>query len=406
MGKFVQLIPFEEALTRISSEKWKPLETEVIDPEESLGRVVAMDVYASEDFPAWNRSLVDGYAVRSSTTAGASETNPLTFDLNGIVEAGASSFTEYKGDSCTEIYTGGILPDDYDAVIMAEDGERDGNKIRIYGAIDAWKNVERQGDDLQSGAIIVRKSNIVRPWHISAMVSSEVEKLEVYRKLKIAVLSTGNELFPGSTGHIRNTTQMLYRNYLNRTFMDTCDAGVAHDDYREISSMAADALKKNDCLIVTGGTSLGGKDEVPEAISALGEVVFAGSMIRPGRTLTLYIVDGKPVFSVSGIPVPSLLSFDIFFEHFLLTLIGLKHYRDTVTGRLSQALTNKAGYAGIYRVKLTSGEDGNRVELIKTKGTGTLNSLLNSNGTLLVPGHVEGLDAGSLVQVKLFGDAT
>lgn len=405
MEKFEQLIPFEDAIYRITKEKWNPIKTEIIAPEESIGRVTAKDVIATKDYPAWNRSLVDGYAVRSTDLSGVTETNPATLKLNGIVEAGGSSFEEFRIGHCTEIYTGGILPDDYDAVIMAEDVERDGDAVRIFNGIQAWKNVEKKGDDLKSGTTIMKKSELIHPWHISAMVSGEVVKLEVYEKIRIFILSTGNELFPGSLGYIKNTTQMLYQSYLNRTFLEPYSAGIAHDDEKEIASMAEYALRQSDCLIITGGTSLGGKDEVPEALSGLGKVVFAGSMIRPGRTLTLYNVNGKPVFSVSGIPVPSLLSFDIFFEQFLDTAIGLKQYRKTITGILSHSLTNKAGYAGIYRVRFIPEKESNVVELIKTKGTGTLNSMLNSNGTLLVPGNVEGLEAGSQVQVKLFGDA-
>lgn len=404
MGKFTQLIPFEEAVRRILNGNWNIIGTEKVSPEESMGRLAVRDVLAVRDFPQWNRSLVDGYAVRTSDTAVASDTNPLDLNLNGVVEAGSSSFKGYVDESCTEIYTGGILPEDYDAVVMAEDVERHGQTIRIFRKVEPWDNVEKYGDDIRSGTCIVEKSKQIHPWHISAMISSNVKEVEVYRKLKIAIISTGNELFPGSYGHIENTTQTMYQNYLSRPFLEPHSLGIAHDDYLEIASIAMKALKENDCLIVTGGTSLGGKDEVPEAFSDKGKIVFAGSMIRPGRTLTLYEIEGKPVFSVSGIPVPSLLSFDVFFEEYLVATLGFRDYRKAVTGKLVHSLTNKAGYAGIYRIRFIPSEDGNLVDLIRTKGTGTLNSMLRSNGTLVVPGHIEGLSAGSMVQVKLFGD--
>lgn len=404
MSKFHNLIPFEEAVRRIRSQDWNPIEKETVQTSLSSGRILFSDVAAVADYPAWNRSLVDGYAVRSLDVSGASATNPVELGINGVIEAGASSFTEYREGECTEIYTGGMLPADYDSVVMAEDAERHGDRIRIMDSVHQWENVERKGEDISSGTKLLQASQIIRPWHISAMVSSNVTTVQTYRKIRVSVLSTGNELFPESLGHISNTTQMLYLDYLNRPFISTANAGMAHDDQAEIANLAEDALKNSDCLIITGGTSLGGKDEVPEAISQMGEVVFAGSMIRPGRTLTLYNVNGKPVFSVSGIPVPSLLSFDVFFEEYLKAVTGLEQYRTEITGVLQDSLSNKAGYAGIYRVRCYSAENSNIVELIRTRGTGTMHSMLKSNGTLIVPGDVEGLEAGSIVRVKLFGD--
>lgn len=405
MSRFVGLIPFEEALERIRFTKWNNVETERIRSRESSGRLAAEDIFAAEDFPKWNRSLVDGYAVRSVDCGGASETNPLNLKINGIVEAGSTTFKVFMEGHCTVIYTGGLIPPDYDSVIMAEDAEPEENSINIFKGTKPWENVERKGDDIRSGAAILKASELARPWHVSALVSSGVDEIRVFRKLRIGVLATGNELFPEAQGHIPNTTQNLFVDYLRRPFLEPETVGIAHDDVEEISRMAEKALQGRDCLIITGGTSLGGKDDVPEAISTSGNVIFAGSMIRPGRTLTLYEVEGKPVFSVSGIPVPSLLSFDVFFEEYLKTVLQLKQYRQIVTGKIVHPLTNKAGYAGIYRVRIIPSGNGSSVEIVKTKGTGTLSSILGSQGTLLVPGNVEGLEAGSTVQVKLFGDA-
>ena len=120
--------------------------------------------------------------------------------------------------------------------------------------------------------------------------------------------------------------------------------------------------------------------------------------------MTLYESRGKPVFSISGVPVPSMLSFDLFFEEYLKSMTGLKEYHRSVTGKLSSNVTNKAGYAGIYRVKLVPGEHGLTVEVIRTHGTGSISSILDSDGIILIPGTVEGLEAGQLVEVKLFGD--
>lgn len=405
MGKFIELIPYEEAVSRIHSAKWRQLSPESLKPEDSAGRISYSEVVARKDVPQWNRSLVDGYAVRLADCSGASDANPVELDINGIVEAGGSSYNGFRKGAATEIYTGGIVPPDYDAVLMAEDIERLENAIRLSSSPKVWENVKKKGEEISDGSTIIEKSHIIRPWDITAMISAGVEEIKVYRKLHIGVISTGNELFEGSEGYIPNTTQRIFVDYLNHHFISGSPAGVSHDNKTEIRKYVTEALNKFDCVIVTGGTSLGGKDEVPEAMEGIGNIVFAGSMIRPGRTLTLYEAKGKPVFSVSGIPVPSLVSFDTYFEEYLKQATGLESYRQEVSGILTSNVSNTAGYTGIYRVKYSSGKDGGTVELVKAKGSGSINSILSSNATLMVPGEVEGYPAGATVTVKLFGDA-
>lgn len=404
MGKFLKLISLDEALDRIRNTAWDTPKKESIHVASSLGRISAGDVAAKSNFPPWNRSLVDGFAVNLSDCKSASDTNPVTLGTNGVVEAGRSRFDKYIEGECTEIYTGGIVPDSYDAVIMAEDCIIEEGNITITSVPKQWANIERAGDDLRGGDMILAESSVIKPWNITALVSSGVETVDVFEKIRVGVISTGNELFSDAEGKIPNTTQNLIVNYLNRGFIEARAAGIAHDDSREIRDMINVALKENHCVVVTGGTSLGGKDEVPEAMSEISNVVFGGAMIRPGRTMTLYESDGKPVFSVSGVPVPSMLSFDLFFEEYVRTVTGLKEYRKTLTATLSSNVSNKAGYAGIYRVNLISGEDGEVAEVIKTHGSGSISSMLKSDGTLVIPGTVEGLEAGEHVKVKLFGD--
>ncbi len=405
MGRFIELIPYREAVSRIHSTAWRPIPHEKVKTGKSAGRIASEKVDGKKDVPMWNISLVDGYAVSLDDCSGASETNPMEMEINGVVEAGSSSYKGYRKGTATEIYTGGIVPSDYDAVIMAEDVERHGTSIRFFKTPKAWENVKKRGEELRESSNIIEKSHLIRPWDITAMISAGVEEIEVYRRLDIGVISTGNELFEGSEGYIPNTTQRIFIDYLNHHYLAASPAGVSHDNRDEIREFISRALDKHDCVIVTGGTSLGGKDEVPEAMAGLGEIVFAGSMIRPGRTLTLYEAKGKPVFSVSGIPVPSLVSFDTYFEEYLKQVLGIVSYRQEVSGTLKTKITNTAGYTGILRVKYTPGKNGGTVDLVKAKGSGPINSILNSNATLLVPDDVEGYPEGTTVNVKLYGDA-
>ena len=404
MGRFLKLISLEEALEKIRSTDWKPLEREMVATSQSLGRISTSGVKAETDFPKWNRSLVDGFAVKQSDCRKASETNPLRMNVNGVVEAGRSKFDGYLEGQCTEIYTGGIVPAQYDAVIMVEDCSVEEGYIRITSPPKMWANIEKAGDDIKRGDVLVPASSRIKPWHITALISSGVESLEAYQKIRVGVISTGNELFASAEGMIQNTTQNLIINFLNSRFIKAEFAGMAHDDAGEIRGLVKKALEKYHCVVITGGTSLGGRDEVPESLAEISNVVFGGAMIRPGRTMTLYESKGKPVFSISGVPIPSMLSFDLFFEEYLKSLTGLKDFHRSVTGRLSSNLTNRAGYAGIYRVRLVEGKEGLMVDVARTHGTGSISSILDSDGTILIPGTVEGLEAGQIVEVKLFGD--
>ena len=404
MGRFFGLISFEEALQRISSNSWTKPGTMTVPCSDSPGLIACSTVYSKSNVPRYNRSLVDGFAVNSRNCAGATETNPVKLKIIGIVQAGETTSHYSNAGECIEIYTGGRIPPGCDSVLMAEEVERETGFIISSRAPEPWDNVEKAGDDLHAGTEIVRSSSIIRPWQAAAMISSGVPEVEVFRKLRLGVISTGNELFRESEDYVENTNQIMLTRYFRRSFVSTEEIGILHDDQQEISGKIRESIQNYDALIITGGTSLGGRDEVPDAISRIGKVIFGGVMMRPGRTITLYKVNDKPVFSVSGNPAPALISVEEFWERYIKTAFGVTGLRRKIMARLSCSVTNTPGYTTILRVKVGNLEDGMIAEPIISHGTGKLSTMIEADGTMVIPGNVEGYDKGQIIEIKFFGD--
>lgn len=405
MGRFYGLISFEEALQRISSTSWIKPGTMSVPCSDSPGLIACSTVYSKSDVPGYHRSLVDGFAVNSGNCNDATETNPVKLKIIGIVQAGEMASHYAGAGECFEIYTGGRLPPGCDTVLMVEDVERETGFIIFSRGPEPWENVERAGDDLHAGTEIVRGSSIIRPWQAAAMISSGIPEVGVFRKLRLGIISTGNELFRESENFIENTNQIMLASYFRRSFVSTEAIGILHDNQQEISGKITESIQIYDALIITGGTSLGGRDEVPDAISRIGKVIFGGVMMRPGRTIALYEVNGKPIFSVSGNPVPALISVEEFLERYIETVIGITGLRRKVMAKLSCSVTNRAGYTTILRVRVRNSEDGMIAEPIVSHGTGKLSTMIGADGTMVIPGNVEGYDKDQIIEIKFFGDS-
>ena len=402
MQGFGSLMAFSTAVERLAGRKWHRAATEIIGVHESAGRISAADVYAGENSPSFNRSAVDGYAVMSSDVSGASEYNFITLEVKGEIEAGLSHQASMDHGQAYEIYTGGELPEGSDAVVMAEYAERSGNSLRVFRSVRKFENVSRAGEDISRGQKIVGSGEIIRAQHIAACIAVGIEKLEVFTVLEMGVISTGNEIMPGMG--VRNTTQPLLLTYFSSAYLRTDDLGVVPDDPAEIQSAIEIGISRHDILVITGGTSLGSRDLVADVLDDMGEMVFGGVMIRPGRTISLYDMGGKPVFSVSGLPVAAVISLEAFLDPFLAVQTGLKRTRVVVRAAITERVANRDGMRSYLRVKVRITENGLVADPLRITGSGILSSLLLSNGITVIPENREGLEEGEIVDITLIGD--
>ncbi len=413
MSGFPSLMGIDEALSTIRAHiKWLPPPVEFVRLEESIGRIVGRDVAASFDVPAFDRSAMDGYAVIGSDTTSASPTNPIDFEIVARSQPGTApnELPVVEIGKAVEIYTGGPLPPKSDAVVMAEFAKRENRELQVLKPVAPWQNVSRRGEDFRSGETIVGAGIKIRGWHIGALASVNLVEVPVYRRLRIGVLSTGAELKePGETlrlGEIVNSSKPMLKSLIREHGFDPVDLGTVPDDLEQVKAGLARGLSSAEMLITTGGTSVGERDLVPEAIGELGDpgLLVHGVFMRPGKPTGIGVVNGKPIFMFSGYPVAALVAFEVFVLPIIETLLGLRKQPEAkIRARLTRRVTTPVGVRSYVRVKVI--EDKNReltVEPLRLTGSGILSSMTRANGILVVPESVEGFDEGQLVEVSVF----
>jgi molybdopterin molybdotransferase len=409
MEGFKSLARVDDALRLLlahTTHRPRPIE---VDIEDSLNLISAEDVIAQSDFPPFDRSAVDGYAVRSSDTLGASLLNPVELRIVGEVEAGTDpSLMKPLGEGeAYIIYTGAPLPPGADAVVMAEDAFREGDVVKVQRQVTRYQNVSRKGEDFQAGKLVIRRGERVKPWHIAALASLNIRKVKVYR-LRVAILSTGSEVVElsdpraGSPGTIINSTKPLLKSLLRADGYEPLDLGTVPDDVELIANKLSIGLREADAVITTGGTSIGAYDVVPEAVRRLGKVLFNGVRMRPGKPTGAGVVDGKPVFMLSGFPVAGLAGYMAFVRPTLLHMTSSREEPlPRVKGVITRRVANIAGVRTYLRVKVRATGKGYEVEPLAITASGVLSTLTEANGLLIIPEDVEGYDEGDEVEVVL-----
>lgn len=386
------------------------LEAESVELTSALGRTVAEVVVAPFDVPPFDRSAVEGYAVIASDTTSASATNPVELSIAGRSEAGSTpdSLPPVQRGAAVEILTGGPMPPGADAVVMVEHTKRTEGKIFIHRPVGPFQNVSRRGEDFAEGETVLRRGTRVRPWHIGAVASLNLVRITVQRKLRVALISTGSEVKePGSEirpGEIVNSSKPMLTALLVDHGCEPLNLGTIPDDAASIRHAIERALSQADVVVTTGGTSLGEKDLVPEILNSLGKpgVIVHGVAIRPAKPTGFAIINGKPVFMLSGYPVAALLGFQLFVEPAIHILRGSYRAPDArVHARLTRKVATPVGVRSFVRVRVAKEGSEYRAEPLRLTGSGILSSMTKANGILVVPEHSEGYDEDAVVEVNI-----
>ena len=415
MKGFKRLISVDEALDIMFREvpvrEPEEIEVGIID---SVGRIASRDVYARYDIPPFDRSAIDGYALRSSETTSASPTNPIEFRVIGRIAPGddPGKIPRVGEGEAVEIYTGALIPQGADAVVMAENVIREGDKIYVTKPVAPLQNISRRGEDFKRGEIIISKGTRIRAWHIAALAAQNITRVHVYRRLRIGVLSTGSEIIePGDPSYspesnrIINSTKPLLRALIRESGCEDIDLGTVEDNKDLIREKILSSIDDIDILITTGGTSIGGTDLVPDAVSSIegSRILFHGLRIRPGKPVGLAIVKNKPVFMFSGLPVSALVEFQILVEPLINRIYGSKPLpRPIAKGIVTRRIANPPSTRSFVRVRVYRGGDGNvYIEPLAITGSGLISTLVKGNAILVVKEDLEGYDEGDLAEVEL-----
>ena len=383
----------------------KPLEEESVPLQQALGRTLASDIISTEEVPAFDKSAMDGYALRAAETFGASPTDPVSLKVIGEVLPGEMSDLEVGPGEAVRIMTGGAFPEGADAVLMAELTTDHGKKVMVHGSVVPRRNVARAGEDIQKGDRVLERGRVLRPTDLGVLASIRIVELQVTRQSVVGILSTGNELVePDSDeathpGRVVNSCRFLLEGLITQAGGLPHQLGTLRDD-RELMRAALLAFD-GDILVTTGATSVGKEDYLPGLLAELGELLVHGVNIRPAAPLAFGQLGKALAVLLPGNPVAAMVGFDAFVRPALQLQLGQREERKNrrVRGRLRRKLASSLNRTDFVRVLLVA--DG-EVEPLRSGGAGILTSVTRADGFVIVPRDDEGLEAGTEVEVYLY----
>ena len=327
---FKRLVPPEEALTRLSElVPPRPLGVEELPLLEAYGRVLAEDVRAPWNVPPFPKSLVDGYAVRYEDVRGAGEENPIELRLAGRVPVGFdASGLRVESGTAVEIDTGAMLPPGADAVVPVEYADVRDGRVLIYRSVAWGENVGWPGSDVYRGAVLARRGARLDPVLLGSLAAAGVGRVKVYRRVRVALASSGNELVepgrPLRPGSIHDANTYLLAAMVRELGGEPLVLGIVGDDEEEIARALERALREADVAVFTGGTSAGPEDLVYRVIGERGVVVAHGLKMKPGKPTVVGVVGGKPVFGLPGNPLSAAFVFRRVVAPYLAAMMGSK----------------------------------------------------------------------------------
>jgi putative molybdopterin biosynthesis protein len=408
---FRKLLTFDEAKKAIKSQlRTKPLGAEEISLLESSNRVLAENVIAGIDVPPFDRSTVDGYAVRAEETFGAEENKPVVLQFSGTVNIGELARAAVGKGKTVEIVTGAPMPEGTDAVVMIEHTSRTGDDVTIYSAVAKNENTMKAGADIKKGESILRKRQPLGSREIGVLAALGIAKAKVYMVPRIAVLSTGPEVIePGMklpSGRIYDINAYTLSTAVQESGGKPVYLGVFPDSADELNKALRRALASSDMVVTSGGVSVGPKDIMPKTLDALGEpgLIFSGIAIKPGKPTTLACVAGKPVFSLPGHPTSALLTFQLFVRPLIQIMSGRKAHKPLeVKAFASMRMFPAKGRRTFIMVKLKRGkQEGLIAEPVEAALSGAITTLVKADGFVEIPEDMQFIDAGEAVGVELF----
>ncbi len=412
--QFLTVITRDEATARFQQHlRLEPLGKETVPLAGALNRVLAEDVLADVDVPAFDRSNVDGFALVASDTFGSMEEKPRTVRLTGEVLApGVAPESTVSTGVATAIATGGMLPRGADAVVMVEYTEvaapGDGRLVEIRRAATPGENVSYSGTDIARGETVLRTAQLLTSREIGVLAALGLAEVAVYRRPRVAIFSTGNEIVaPGNplrTGAVYDSNAAIIGAAVEELGGTPVQLGVVPDDDEALAGALARGLE-SDLVVFSGGTSKGAGDLSYRVVSRLRDpgVVAHGVALKPGKPICLAVTGGKPVVILPGFPTSAIFTFHEFVAPVIRAYAGLPpEHRQTVSATLPMRVNSERGRTEYLLVGLVQGREG-LAAYPMGKGSGSVTTFSGADGFITIDQHTEIVDAGSTVAVQLLG---
>ena len=409
--QFLTILSREEALERFGTALFpRHLPDEQCKLADALGRALAQDVTASVDAPPFDRSNVDGFAVRSADLAFATEGTPVRLMLNDeVIACGVAPTRPVLWGTATAIATGGPLPRGADSVVMIEHTQRSGvREIDVRRATSPGQFVSYAGSDIARGETLLRAGTIIGSREIGMLAACGIAEISVARRPRVAVISTGDELVqPGKQlppAAIYDTNGAVVAAAINENGGTAVFFGAVPDDEEQLEAVMRRALGESDMLLLSGGTSKGVGDVAHRIIDRLGEpgIIVHGVALKPGKPLCLALCDGKPVVILPGFPTSAMFTFHDMIVPVLRHMAGLPPRSDAkVTAKVPVRIASELGRTEFVMVSLVEGTDG-LVAYPSGKGSGAITSFAQADGFLRIDALADQLPAGTEAEVTLF----
>lgn len=413
MPEFLELVSPQEALARFLDQFQHRTPPEWVETSQALDRVTYGAVQAPHPLPSFNRSTVDGYAVRAEDTYGASESLPAYLHVIGEIKMGASPEYDLRPGECAVIHTGGMLPASANAVVMLENTQLiSPQEVEIYRAAAPGENVLLTGEDVKQDDIILPDGKWLRPVELGGLAALGILRIRVSQKPRVAILSSGDEIVSPesklSPGKVRDVNTYTLQALTLECGGIPISYGILPDHLETLTDTAQQAIRNCDLLVITAGSSASTRDLTAEAINRLGPpgVLVHGINIRPGKPTILAACQPeensypKPVIGLPGNPVSAFVIARLFVKPTIHKLLGLRDNRQTIStsAELTLNLASQAGREDWVPVKLI--QDGKKTMAEPVFGKSNfIFTLVRADGLVRIPAEATGVEAGAMVEV-------
>ncbi|MBT8371277.1 MAG: molybdopterin molybdotransferase MoeA [Deltaproteobacteria bacterium] len=408
MKEFFKVKTIDQVLEYRS--QFSSVHTEKISLTESVGRILAEDIQSDIDLPDFSRSIMDGFAVKGSSTFGASEGNPAYLNVTGSIAMGESPNLTVGPGEAVRISTGGMLPKGADSVVMVEHTDAiDDITVEVYRSVAPGQNMIEVGEDIKKGESILTCGRRIRPQEAGLLAALGKSTLTVYKQPEIGIISTGDEIVsidkvPGP-GQIRDINTYTLLGLVEDMGAKATRFGIVGDDYKALLATCSQALAQCDMVLVSGGSSVGARDYTLDVIAAMedSELLFHGISISPGKPTILARVQKKAFWGLPGHVVSAMVVFSRIVTPFLEYISGsVDNSKNNIrlTATLSRNVASAQGRVDYIRIRLNQKEGVLWAEPVLGK-SGLISTMVKADGLVEIGMNTEGLDKGTQVEVIL-----
>lgn len=390
-------------------------ECETIHIEDALSRILCEDIVIKNDYPPFDKALVDGFAIKSSDTRFADKRNPVTLKIIGEAALDSNEKLAVQNGEAIRVSKGSLMPENADAVVKPVDVIEENDVIKVLKSITADTCVTKKGEDIRTNSVFIRKNRKLRPQDIGGIIGTGIRQVKVFKKPVVTIIPTGSELVPLDVEP--DASQIISSNgYVLKGFVEQIGgvgkvASIVGDDLNQVKNAISKALEVSDMVLISGGSSSGIRDYTVKAVESIegANIIAHGVLMRPGHHALLAVVGNKPVIGLPGHPVSNMTVFQVFGKPVLRRLAGItrsfwQDRKETIKidAFLSKDICSPEGVEDFIRVRLIEEEDGRITAYPYTGESSFLSTLVKSHGMVRIPAECACLYKGDRVEVTLF----